>query len=55
MPTSAPKDCPLCFPERENVLWHDASCRVIRIDDPDYPGYCRLMGASKNLAPPAAW
>jgi len=43
MPTSAPKDCPLCFPERENVLWHDASCRVIRIDDPDYAGYCRLI------------
>ena len=43
MPTSAPKDCPLCFPEWENVLWHDASCRVIRVSDPDYPGYCRLI------------
>ena len=43
MPTSAPKDCPLCFPEQEKVLWQDASCRVIRLDDPDYPGYCRLI------------
>ena len=43
MPTSAPKDCPLCFPVGETVLWHDASCRVIRVDDADYPGYCRLI------------
>ena len=43
MPHSAPKDCPLCFPERETVLWQDASCRVIRVDDADYPGYCRLI------------
>jgi hypothetical protein len=42
MPTSAPKDCPLCFPVGD-VLWHDASCRVIRVDDADYPGYCRLI------------
>jgi diadenosine tetraphosphate (Ap4A) HIT family hydrolase len=43
MPTSAPQDCPLCFPAHEKVLWQDASCRVIRLDDPDYPGYCRLI------------
>ena len=43
MPTSAPQDCPLCFPDGETILWQDASCRVIRVDDPDYPGYCRLI------------
>ena len=34
-----PERLPLCFPEWENVR-HDASCQI-RIDDPDYPGYCR--------------
>ena len=43
MPTSTPKDCPLCFPVGETLLWHDASCRVIRVKDADYPGYCRLI------------
>lgn len=43
MPNSAPQDCPLCFPVGENVLWRDASCRIIRVDDPDYPGFCRLI------------
>ena len=32
-----PTRLPLCFPERENVLWQDASCRVIRVDDPIIP------------------
>ena len=36
MPTSAPKIA-LCFPVGETLLWHDASCRVIRVDDADYP------------------
>ncbi|MDD3352464.1 HIT family protein [Zoogloea sp.] len=43
MPNPAPKDCPLCFPEHETVLWQDASCRVIQVADEDYPGYCRLI------------
>jgi diadenosine tetraphosphate (Ap4A) HIT family hydrolase len=39
------------------VLWHDASCRVIRVDDPDYPGYCRLIwnehvAEMSDLSPP---
>jgi diadenosine tetraphosphate (Ap4A) HIT family hydrolase len=35
--------CPLCQPENENVLWQDERCRIIRVDDPDYPGYCRVI------------
>jgi len=25
------------------VLWRDAFCRVVAVDDPDYPGYCRVI------------
>jgi diadenosine tetraphosphate (Ap4A) HIT family hydrolase len=39
-------DCPLCTAQDENILWQDASCRVIRVADPDYPGYCRLIWKS---------
>ncbi|WP_041656546.1 HIT family protein [Azoarcus sp. KH32C] len=36
-------DCPLCPATQETVLWRDGSCRVILIDDPDYPGFCRVV------------
>ena len=35
--------CPLCRPENETILWQDARCRVILVDDPDYPGFCRVV------------
>ncbi|HYA38251.1 MAG TPA: HIT family protein [Candidatus Methylomirabilis sp.] len=35
--------CPLCHPGNETVLWHDARCRVILADDPDYAGFCRVI------------
>ena len=35
--------CPLCHPNDENVLWRDARCRVIRVADADYPGFCRVI------------
>jgi diadenosine tetraphosphate (Ap4A) HIT family hydrolase len=35
--------CPLCRPEKETVLWSDARCRVILVDDPDYAGFCRVI------------
>jgi len=35
--------CPLCAPAHEIVLWSDALCRVIWVDSPDYPGYCRVI------------
>ena len=35
--------CPLCQPQKENVLWRDALLRIIRVDDPDYPGFCRVI------------
>jgi diadenosine tetraphosphate (Ap4A) HIT family hydrolase len=36
-------ECPLCKPDAEALLWHDGSCRVIRVPDPDYAGYCRVI------------
>lgn len=35
--------CPLCTPESQDLLWHDAFCRVILVDDPAYPGFCRVI------------
>ena len=35
-------DCPLCA-EAGNSLWHDDFCRVILVDDLDYPGFCRVI------------
>lgn len=36
-------DCPLCSPAAENVLWSDDRCRIIAVDDFDYPGFCRVI------------
>ena len=35
--------CPLCDPQTEGILWQDDRCRVILLNDPDYPGYCRAI------------
>ncbi|MHB8534893.1 MAG: HIT family protein [Sulfuricaulis sp.] len=35
--------CALCRPEKETVLWQDGRCRVILLNDPDYPGFCRVV------------
>jgi diadenosine tetraphosphate (Ap4A) HIT family hydrolase len=35
--------CPLCHPTNETVLWQDERCRVILVDDADYPGFCRVI------------
>ena len=36
-------DCPLCALPPEHVIWEDERCRVIRVDDPAYPGFCRVV------------
>lgn len=36
-------DCPLCQAKAEIVLWRDAFCRVVWVDDARYPGYCRVI------------
>lgn len=34
--------CPLCMPTEHEVLWQDDVCRVVLLNDADYPGYCRV-------------
>jgi diadenosine tetraphosphate (Ap4A) HIT family hydrolase len=36
-------DCELCREDGGAVLWRDASCRVVLVDDADYPGFCRVI------------
>lgn len=35
--------CPLCAGQGEDVLWRDDFCRVIRVDDADHAGFCRVI------------
>lgn len=37
------KPCPFCHPVNEKILWQDDRCRVIVVEDPDYPGFCRVI------------
>ncbi len=35
--------CPLCVPVAETVFWQDEACRVISVDEPTFPGFCRVV------------
>jgi diadenosine tetraphosphate (Ap4A) HIT family hydrolase len=35
--------CPLCDSAGQDILWQDGFCRVVLVDDPDYPGFCRVI------------
>jgi diadenosine tetraphosphate (Ap4A) HIT family hydrolase len=35
--------CELCAAPQGEVVWRDALCRVMRVADPDYPGFCRVV------------
>ena len=37
-----PANCPLCQPSSHLLLWQDDFCRVVLLNDPDYPAYCRV-------------
>ena len=37
------KHCELCTTAGGIILWQDALCRVVQIDDHDYPGFCRII------------
>ena len=34
--------CPLCQPSPHEILWQDDFCRVVLLNDADYPAYCRV-------------
>jgi diadenosine tetraphosphate (Ap4A) HIT family hydrolase len=34
--------CPLCQPSPHPILWQDDFCRVVLLNDKDYPAYCRV-------------
>ncbi|MDZ4142766.1 MAG: HIT family protein [Methylotenera sp.] len=36
------KACPLCQPSPHKTLWQDDFCRVVLLNDADYPAYCRV-------------
>ena len=35
--------CELCEQIGGEVLWQDARCRVVLVNDPDYSGFCRVI------------
>lgn len=35
--------CELCDAPGGPLLWQDARCRVISVDEPGYPGFCRVI------------
>lgn len=35
--------CELCDTHGGTSLWRDARCRVVLIDEPGYPGFCRVI------------
>ncbi|MDP3538286.1 MAG: HIT family protein [Azonexus sp.] len=35
--------CELCSTPGGEVLWNSPTCRVVRVDDPYYPGFCRVI------------
>jgi diadenosine tetraphosphate (Ap4A) HIT family hydrolase len=42
-PTPANTTCEFCNSPGGAVLWQDELCRVVRVDEPDYPGFCRVI------------
>lgn len=35
--------CELCESDGGDVLWRDPNCRVVYVDEPGYPGFCRVI------------
>lgn len=35
--------CDLCDDLGGEVLWNSALCRIVLVNDPDYPGFCRII------------
>ncbi len=37
------QSCELCINPGGAILWQSALCRVVRVEDPHYPGFCRVI------------
>ena len=35
--------CELCDTPGGELIWQDSLCRVVRIENEDYPGFCRVI------------
>lgn len=35
--------CELCDSPGGDLVWQNALCRVVRVNDPNYPGFCRVI------------
>lgn len=35
--------CDLCDNVGGELLWNSALCRIVLVNDPDYPGFCRIV------------
>lgn len=35
--------CELCAAPGGAVMWQDARCRVVLVEEPGYPGFCRVI------------
>lgn len=40
---TSPSHCELCFSDGGTPLWSNALCRVVGVDDGDFPGFCRVV------------
>jgi diadenosine tetraphosphate (Ap4A) HIT family hydrolase len=36
-------NCELCARSGGTLLWRGALCRVVHVEEPGYPGYCRVI------------
>jgi diadenosine tetraphosphate (Ap4A) HIT family hydrolase len=36
-------NCTLCSEEGGTLIWRGDDCRVVLVDDPDLPGFCRVI------------
>ena len=36
-------NCELCTPENELLLWQNGLCRIVLVEDANYPGFCRVI------------
>lgn len=39
----ASDSCELCMTTGGEILWESPVCRIVRVDDPNYPGFCRVI------------